>query len=100
MRIPILYNVRNLMVRKTTSAMTAMGIALTVAVLVADFALVTGQRTVFKSTANPLHILVLRKGSSAEVTSSLPRHAYEDLKFTTGIDRTRVMEIRRHHWKW
>src|SRR5215470_1057143 len=85
MRIPILYNVRNLTVRKTTSAMTVVGIALTVAILVADFALVSGLRTVFASTAHPAQVLVLRKGASGEVSSSLPRSAYEDLKFTAGI---------------
>src|SRR5262245_37146264 len=87
MRIPFLYNLRNLTVRKTTSSMTVVGIALTVAILVADFALVAGLRTVFESTATPAHILVLRKGASGEVSSSLPRTVYEDLKFTNGIAR-------------
>ena len=36
MAIPLAYNLRNLVVRKTTTLMTALGIALTVAVLVAD----------------------------------------------------------------
>jgi putative ABC transport system permease protein len=85
MRIPILYNLRNLTVRKTTSAMTVVGIALTVAILVADFALVAGLRTVFESTADPAHILVLRKGASGEVSSSLPRTVYEDMKYTARI---------------
>src|SRR5215813_9677781 len=87
MRIPLLYNLRNLTVRKTTSAMTVVGVALTVASLVADFALVSGLRGVFQSTAHPAHILVLRKGASGEVSSSLPRAAYEDLKFTAGITK-------------
>jgi len=65
--------------------MTVVGIALTVAILVADFALISGLRTVFASTAHPAHVLVLRKGASGEVSSSLPRSAYEDLKFTAGI---------------
>ena len=42
MAIPISYNIRNLVVRKTTTFMTALGIGLTVAVLVAAFALVEG----------------------------------------------------------
>jgi putative ABC transport system permease protein len=90
MRIPLLYNLRNLTVRKTTSAMTVVGVALTVAILVADFALVSGLRRVFQSTAHPAHILVLRKGASGEVSSSLPRAAYEDLKFTAGITKTQT----------
>src|ERR1035438_2966376 len=39
MAIPIAYNLRNLVVRKTTTIMTALGIALTVAVLLAVLAL-------------------------------------------------------------
>jgi putative ABC transport system permease protein len=38
MAIPIAYNFRNLVVRKTTTIMTALGIALTVAVLLAVLA--------------------------------------------------------------
>jgi putative ABC transport system permease protein len=90
MRIPLLYSLRNLTVRKTTSAMTVVGVALTVAIFVADFALVSGLRRVFQSTAHPAHILVLRKGASGEVSSSLPRAAYEDLKFTAGITKTQT----------
>jgi ABC-type lipoprotein release transport system permease subunit len=50
MAIPITYNLRNLVVRKTTTLMTAAGIALTVAVLVADLALVNGLNTAFQTT--------------------------------------------------
>ena len=85
MAIPIAYNMRNLIVRKTTTIMTAIGIALTVAVLVADLALVHGLRTAFQASGNPLQILVLRKGATAEVSSSVTRQAYQDLKFMPGI---------------
>ena len=40
MAIPASYNLRNLVVRKTTTIMTALGIALTVAVLLSVLALV------------------------------------------------------------
>ena len=69
MAIPISYNVRNLIVRKTTTLMTAIGIALTVAVLAAVFALVSGLRTAFAATGDPLHVLVMRQGGNAELTS-------------------------------
>jgi putative ABC transport system permease protein len=39
MAIPLSYNLRNLVVRKTTTLMTALGIALTVAVLLSILAL-------------------------------------------------------------
>ncbi len=85
MAIPISYNLRNLWVRKTTTVMTALGIALTVAVLLAMLALVNGLRTAFASTGNPLQVLVLRKGATAELTSGITRAQFQDLKFKPGI---------------
>jgi putative ABC transport system permease protein len=87
MSIPIAYNLRNLIVRKTTTLMTALGIALTVAVLVADLALVNGLQQAFKSTGNPLHVLVLRKGATSELSSAMSRAVYQDLKTSPGIAR-------------
>jgi putative ABC transport system permease protein len=85
MAIPIAYNLRNLVVRRTTTAMTALGIALTVAVLLAVMALVSGLRTAFRSSANPLHILVLRVGGTSELNSAITRDVYQDLKAKPGI---------------
>ena len=87
MAIPIAYNFRNLIVRKTTTVMTALGIGLTVAVLVADLALVNGLRQAFQSTGNPLHVLVLRKGGTAELSSSISREVYHDLQTNPAIAR-------------
>jgi putative ABC transport system permease protein len=87
MAIPLSYNLRNLVVRKTTTLMTAAGIALTVAVLVADFALVAGLRHAFRSASNPRNVLVLRKGGTAELTSAVTRQVYQDLKIVPGIER-------------
>jgi putative ABC transport system permease protein len=85
MAIPIAYNLRNLAVRKTTTLMTALGIALTVAVLLAVFALVEGLRNAFATTGNPLQVLVMRKGSNSELASNFARQQYQDLKFRPGI---------------
>jgi len=67
--------------------MTALGIALTVAVLLADLALVNGLRDAFRSTGNPLNILVLRKGGTSELVSAVTRDVYQQLKFKPGIAR-------------
>jgi putative ABC transport system permease protein len=85
MAIPIGYNLRNLVVRKTTTLMTAVGIGLTVAVLVADLALVEGLRTAFKATGHPLQLIVMRKGSNAELNSTVTREALQILKAKPGI---------------
>jgi len=87
MAIPLSYNLRNLVVRKTTTLMTALGIALTVAVLLAVLALVNGLQTAFESSGNPAQILVLRKGSTAELNSAITREVYQDLKSVAGVAR-------------
>src|SRR5258707_725742 len=87
MAIPIAYNIRNLSVRKTTTLMTALGIALTVAVLLAVLALVGGLNTAFESTGNPLQILILRKSATSQLSSNFTRQSYQDLKFKPGIAR-------------
>jgi putative ABC transport system permease protein len=80
MAIPIAYNLRNLIVRKTTTVMTAIGIGMTVAVLVADLALVEGLRSAFKATGHPLQLVVMRKGSTAELSSNITRDVFQTLK--------------------
>jgi putative ABC transport system permease protein len=87
MAIPVSYNIRNLIVRKTTTIMTALGITLTVAVLLSVLALLNGLQTAFQSSANPLQILVMRKGSNAELSSVITREVYQDVKSMAGIVR-------------
>jgi len=85
MAIPLAYNLRNLVVRRTTTLMTALGIALTVAVLLAVLALVNGLRVTLASSGDPRHVLITRKGASSELTSLLTRQQFQDLKFKPGI---------------
>jgi putative ABC transport system permease protein len=92
MKIPLAYNLRNLVVRKTTTLMTVAGIALTVAVLVSSLALVNGLRTTFANTGNPLQILVLRRGGNSELGSSVSRESYELLRAMSGIARNNANE--------
>lgn len=85
MALPVSYNVRNLVVRKTTTIMTALGVALTVAVLLADLALVNGLREAFEGTGDPRNVLVLRKGGTAELNSAVTRQQFQDIRFKPGI---------------
>ncbi len=92
MTLPVSYNVRNLIVRKTTTIMTALGIALTVAVLAADMALVTGIRQAFRATADPRNVLILRKAGTSELTSAVTREGFQNIKFKPGIARNALNE--------
>jgi putative ABC transport system permease protein len=85
MAIPIAYNLRNLVVRKTTTIMTALGIALTVATLLAILALVNGLRVTLTASGDPLRIIVLRQGADSELVSNFVRSQFQDLKFKQGI---------------
>lgn len=87
MKIPISYNIRNLVARRTTTIMTALGIALTVAVLLSVLALVEGLRTSLASTGHPLHLLVTRKGATAELNSSMTQEQFQIVKVKPGIAR-------------
>jgi len=87
MAIPLAYNLRNLVVRKTTTVMTALGIALTVAVLISILALVNGLHTTLSTAADPLNIILVRKGSESELVSNFARTIFQDVKFKPGIAR-------------
>lgn len=85
MAIPISYNFRNLFVRRTTTLMTATGIAMTVAVLLAVLGLVTGLKSAFDSTGDPRRLLVMRKGGNSELTSLFTQQQFQIVKAFPGI---------------
>jgi putative ABC transport system permease protein len=87
MAIPISYNIRNMKLRKGLTVMTALGIALTVTTAVFIMALLAGLDKAFRSTGNPLNVLVLRKGSTSELTGPFEQSNFQTLKTLPGIAR-------------
>jgi len=85
MAIPISYNIRNMRLRKGLTIMTALGIALTVTTAVFIMALLAGLQKAFSSTGHPLNVLVLRKGSTSELTGPFPQENFQTLKTLPGI---------------
>jgi putative ABC transport system permease protein len=75
MKIPIIYNLRSLRQRPTSTLTTALGMALVVAVFVAMNALSNGFRAALVSTGSPENLLVLRKGANTEMSSGISRQA-------------------------
>ncbi len=69
--IPISYNVRSLLVRKTTTIATVLGIALVVFVLASSLMLANGIRESMGSLGSPSTGFVLSKGADAELMSSI-----------------------------
>jgi len=86
--IPISYNVRNLRARPASTLMTALGIAAPVAVLMVLLGLVEGLQTSLAATGNPAQVLVMRKGATSELTSTLSRNHFQQIRFTPGIAKT------------
>ena len=87
MAIPLSYNLRNLRVRLTTTIMTALGVALTVAVLLGILAMVNGLRGALEVTGHPRQVLVLRQGSTAELVSVVTEEQFRTLRLLEGVEQ-------------
>jgi putative ABC transport system permease protein len=85
MAIPISYNIRNLILRKGLTVMTALGIALTVTTAIFLMALVAGLNRAFVSSGSPKNVLVLRKGSEAELSGGFDASLFPTLKTLPGL---------------
>ena len=71
--IPIRYNLRSIVVRRVGTAMTILGVALTVSVFVSILAMIQGLQNTFVETGDPLNLIMMRKGSTSEVYSFFNR---------------------------
>lgn len=87
MALPLKYNLRNLVVRKGSTLATAFTIGLTVAVFLMVMALARGIDLTLSSSGEPLNVIVLREGSTAELNSSLSRENFNDLIYLDGVER-------------
>jgi len=80
MKIPIAYNLRNLVSRRLTTGLTVLGIGLVVFVFAAVLMLAEGFRKTLVTTGDPSNVIIVRKGSNAELTSGIPRSQTNILK--------------------
>ena len=84
MAIPISYNIRNLKLRKGLTIMTALGIALTVTTAIFLMALLAGLDRAFVTSGDPLNVLVMRKGSQAELSGGFDASLFPDAQDSAG----------------
>ncbi|HXM62829.1 MAG TPA: ABC transporter permease [Terriglobales bacterium] len=89
MAIPIRYNIRNLKLRKGLTIMTSLGIALTVTTAIFLMALLAGLDRAFVTSGDPLNVLVMRKGSQAELSGGFDASLFPTLKTLPGIAKDR-----------
>ena len=85
--IPLKYNVRNLFVRKVTTTLTVLGIALVVAVFLCVMALGEGLTNVFAASGSEKNVLVLRQNSQSELQSGLGRDQIPLIRALPGIEK-------------
>src|SRR3989442_2299105 len=71
--IPIVYNVRSVVQRPLSAALTALGVGLVVAVFIGMLALANGFRSALARTGSETNAMVLRKGADSELSSGLGR---------------------------
>lgn len=75
MKIPLSYNARSLLQRPASTLLTALGIALVVAVFIGMLALANGFRAALTRTGSAQNVLVLRRGADSELSSGLDRES-------------------------
>lgn len=71
--VPLAYIARNLWVRRVTTALTALGMALVVYVFATVLMMSEGIRATLVATGQPDNAVVLRKGAGAEINSAVSR---------------------------
>jgi putative ABC transport system permease protein len=87
MAIPIIYNVRSVKARWTSAIVAVLGIAGTVGVFVAMLSLARGFRATLVSSGSEDNALVLRAGSTSEMTGGVYLDAVKIIQDAPGVAR-------------
>ena len=71
--IPLVYSVRNLLVRRTSTVLTALGIGAVAWVFIFTLALAGGFEAALRTTGSPKNAIVVRSGAASELMSIVSR---------------------------
>ncbi|HVR84375.1 MAG TPA: FtsX-like permease family protein [Planctomycetota bacterium] len=93
MAIPIKYNLRNLRIRWVTSLLTVLGIVMVTVVFVMLFAMGLGMERSLKGSGDPLGLIALRVGTTAESQSVVTKQQVEDVLGIPGLLRDAKGEL-------
>ena len=88
MAIPLKYSIRNLFVRRVSTAMTVFVVCLVVTVFLFVLALWQGVSRTLSVTASTRNVITMRVGSQAEMQSVVTKDAYETIRSLPGIERS------------
>jgi putative ABC transport system permease protein len=87
MAIPLKYNVRNLMVRKVSTAMTVLVICLVVTVFLFVLSLWNGVTRTLSTNASERNVITMRVGAQSEMQSVVTRESADVIRSLPGIER-------------
>lgn len=88
MTVPLKYNVRSLLQRKSRTSLTMAGIAAVVAVFVAMVAFGRGMTASFAKSGSPDNLVVLQKGAFSHSLSSLPKSSTDVIRYVAHVKTT------------
>lgn len=83
--IPVKYNVRSLFVRWVTTLLTSLAIGVVVFSSVLTFGMIDGLERALSASGDPSDLIIVRKGSSDEMSSSITPIAARELTNLSGI---------------
>jgi ABC-type lipoprotein release transport system permease subunit len=72
-RVPLTYNLRNLIVRWKTTVITGLAFTLVIGVLVVMLAFINGMDRMCLGTGNPGNVLIMSDGANDELVSTIPK---------------------------
>jgi putative ABC transport system permease protein len=87
MAIPVIYNLRSVRQRWTSSIVAVLGIAGTVGVFVAMLALARGFRSTLVASGSPSNALIMRAGSNAEMVGAVMLDQVHIIEGAPGVAR-------------
>ncbi len=87
MAIPLIYNVRSVRARWTSTIVAVLGIAGTVGVFVAMLSLSRGFKATLVASGSPDNALIVRAGATSEMTSGVPLDSVRIIQDAPGIAR-------------
>ena len=83
--VPLKYNFRNLRVRWVTTLMTVLATGLVVFASVLTFGMTEGIEYALRTSGEPLDLIVLRKGSTNEISSGIEQQTARQLATMEGV---------------
>jgi ABC-type lipoprotein release transport system permease subunit len=87
-KVPLAYNLRNLVVRWKTTVLTALAFTVVVALLIFMHAFASGITRLSERSGQPANVICLSDGASDEIFSNLPLSETSDLARQEGVART------------